>query len=263
MKLIKNIIAAFTAELIKQKRSRIFWITAGLFMFIPLMMSLLMYIAQHPEIGSKMGIVQAKASFFEENSWTAFFDVLNQTIATIGVIAFGFVTAWIFGREYMEQTIKDIIALPVSRSSIVIAKFAIVSLWCIILSVIMYVSGIIMGLLIHIPGWSDEILLQWTPRFFSIAFMTLVLSTVIAFIAGIGRGIIAPIGFAILFLIIAQFAALSGLGAFFPWSIPGIYSVTGSSEELHLVEASYYILAVTGIAGLFATIFWWRVADQN
>jgi len=46
---MKNIFVALAAECIKMRRSRIFWITIGLFIFIPVMMGLLMLVAQHPK----------------------------------------------------------------------------------------------------------------------------------------------------------------------------------------------------------------------
>ncbi|MGD2034026.1 MAG: ABC transporter permease, partial [Bacteroidales bacterium] len=200
---MKNLTAAFSTELMKHRRSAIVIITLGLFIFISLMMGLLMYVAQHPDLGSKLGLVGAKASFFSENSWTAFFDILNQTISSIGIIGFGFVTAWVFGREYTEQTIKDILALPISRSAIVVSKFIVVFIWCSLLAFSMFLTAVIMGRLIHIPDWSARMLLLSANKFFTTAFYTLLLSTTVGFIAGTGRGIVAPIGFAILMLIIA------------------------------------------------------------
>jgi len=81
-----------------------------------------MYVAQHPEMSAKLGLVGAKAQFFSENSWKGYLEIINQLIAVLGVIGFGFITSWVFGREYIEHTLTDILALPVSRSSIVLAK---------------------------------------------------------------------------------------------------------------------------------------------
>ena len=260
---MKNLAATFVTEMMKQRRSNIFLITLCLFIFIPIMMGLLMYISQHPDIGAKMGLVAAKASFFSENSWQAFFEILNQTIAMIGIIGFGFVTAWVFGREYTEQTIKDMLALPVSRTSIVISKFLVVFIWCFLLSIVLFITSVIIGKLIHIPDWTGDIFAKSTYKFFTTSFFTLLLSTIVALIAGIGRGIIAPLGFVIFILIIAQFIILMGLGPYFPWAIPGVYTVAEGTEGMQLVFASYIILPVTSIIGLIGTIVWWQFADQH
>ena len=84
-----------------------------------------------------------------------------------------------------------------------------------------------------------------------------------AFFAGYGRGFLLPVGFIILTLIIANFVGLVGLGPYFPWAIPGIFSNSASEAGMHLVPASYYILILTSLAGFVGTILWWRYADQH
>jgi len=260
---MKNLSATFVTEMMKLRRSKILLITVCLFIFIPLMMGLLMLLAQHPEIASKLGIVAAKASFFRENTWEGYFEILNQTMAAIGVIGFGFVTSWVFGREYIEHTITDMLALPVSRSSIVVSKFLIVTIWCSVLIFVLFFAGLAIGLFIGIPGWSEEVFYHFMHVFIVTSYLTVLLSTPVAFFASISRGIIAPIGFVILSLIMAQFVAIIGLGPYFPWAIPGIYTIAEGTEGMYLVFASYIILVATSIAGFIGTIVWWRYADQH
>ena len=169
----------------------------------------------------------------------------------------------VFGREYTEQTIKDMLALPVSRTSIVISKFLVVFIWCFLLSIVLFITSVIIGKLIHIPDWTGDIFAKSTYKFFTTSFFTLLLSTIVALIASIGRGIIAPLGFVIFILIIAQFIILMGLGPYFPWAIPGVYTVAEGTEGMQLVFASYIILPVTSIIGLIGTIVWWQFADQH
>lgn len=260
---MKNLKVTLVAEIMKLRRSGILVITVCLFVFIPLMMGLLMLLAQHPEISAKLGLMAAKASFFSENSWKGYFEILNQTIAAIGVIGFGFVTSWVFGREYIEHTITDILALPVTRSSIVISKFVTVIIWCSLLILILYVSGVIIGLLINIPGWSVKLFYQSLYIYFVTSYLTVILCTPVAFITSVSRGLIAPLGFVILSLIMANFIAVIGLGPYFPWAIPGIFSIGPGTESMQLYTGSYIILGITGIIGFIGTILWWRYADQH
>lgn len=260
---MKQLKATFICEIIKLKRSMIFWITLGLFIFIPLMMGLLMYVAQHPETASKLGLIGTKASLFGENDWEGYLTVINQIIATVGLIGFGFVIAWVFGREYIERTIIDILALPVSRTSIVIAKFLITSIWSVLLSILLFTVSIIIGFLIDIPGFSEHLLIQNSKIFFFTSFLTILLCTPIAFIACLGRGILAPTAFVISMLIIAQFTALLGIGPYFPWAIPGVNTVPPETQGMDLVSASYIIVILTSLSGFFGTVAWWRFADQH
>ncbi|MCK7528827.1 MAG: ABC transporter permease [Ignavibacteriales bacterium] len=153
---MKNLTAAFITECMKLRRSKIFWITIVFFIFVPLMMGLLMLVAQNPEIGEKLGIVGTKAKLFGENNWQGYLLMLNQIVASVGLIGFGFVTSWVFGREYIDRTITNIMDLPVPRSAIVTAKFIIVALWCSLLAIIIFSAGLSVGYLIGIPGWSGS-----------------------------------------------------------------------------------------------------------
>jgi len=85
----------------------------------------------------------------------------------------------------------------------------------------------------------------------------------VAFIAGYGRGIIAPIAFVIFMLIMAQFVALVGWGPYFPWAIPGVISVPEGTEGMEIVFGSYVIVLITSLIGYFGTIAWWKYADQK
>ena len=180
----------------------------------------------------------------------------------LGLIGFGFVTSWVFGREYSDRTVKDILALPVSRSFIVLSKFIVVVIWCVLLSFILFAFGLIIGGIIHISGWSSEIAFQFAYKYTVTSLLTILLCTPVAFFASYGRGYLPPMGFVILTLIIAQFIGLVSLGPYFPWAIPGVYSVGAGTEGMQLGVISYIILFFTSILGLIGTFAWWRFADQ-
>jgi ABC-2 type transport system permease protein len=255
--------AALWAEYMKIRRSKILWITILLFAFIPSMMGFMIYIVRHPEISAKLGLMAAKASLLSVSDWPAFMGILSQFAAAIGLIGFGFVTAWVFGREYTERTIKDILSLPVSRSYIVHAKFIIVFAWSVILIIVLFISGMIVGKVAGLTAWSGQVFNEGMQTFLITSFLTLLLCPPVAFVAGYSRGIIAPIGFIILTLIMAQFAALAGLGAIFPWSIPGLFTAPAGTGGMELFISSYLILIITSLLGYVATLLWWRYADQH
>jgi ABC-2 type transport system permease protein len=262
---MKRVWATLISEYLKLSRSGIFWITILLFIFIPFMMSLLFFVQKYPEISGKLGMIGTKANMlrFGKPDWSNFLGLLTQGIAAIGLMGFGFVTSWVFGREYSDRTVKDILALPVSRSYIVLSKFIIVTIWCILLTFIFIVSGLVCGQLIGISGWSAEIVLQSVYKFTIVSLLTLLLITPVAFFASYGRGYLLPMGFVILTLIMANFTGLVGLGPYFPWAIPGIFSAPAGSEGMILGSASYMILIFTCILGLVGTMAWWRLADQH
>jgi len=262
---MKSFIAAFSAECLKIRRSRIFILTILFFLFVSMMMGLLFFVQKHPEIAAKLGMIGTKASMLRlgKADWPTYFVLLTQGIAGIGLIGFGFVTSWVFGREYADHTIKDILALPVSRSFIVLSKFAVIILWCLLLTFIYFAFGLIVGYLIDIPGWSAQIVFQYAYKYSITSLLTILLCTPVAFFASYSRGYLLPIGFVILTLLIANFTGLVGLGPYFPWAIPGLFIAPAGTEDMHLFGTSYIILSVTSILGLAGTLAWWRFADQK
>lgn len=260
---MKSLRAALSAEYLKIRKSKILWITFGFFVFIPCMMGLMIFVVRHPELTDKLGLIAAKASLFGDADWQGFYDLINQMLATVGFIGFGFVAAWVFGREFMEKTIKDLLSLPISRKYIVIAKFIVISIWCIILSVILFASSFVVGQVIGLDNWSVDLFVDELSRYLLIVCLTLLVCSPVAYFASYGRGIIAPIGFIILSLIIAQFVAIAGLGAFFPWAIPGLLSVPPNTEGMQVFWWSYAIVGITGILGCYMTIYYWKRADQH
>jgi ABC-2 type transport system permease protein len=85
----------------------------------------------------------------------------------------------------------------------------------------------------------------------------------VAFIASAGRGYLPPIGWAFLTLALAQIAAILGLGDWFPWAIPALFSGSLGPRADHLALHSYVAQSITLLAGLSATFAWWQTADQS
>lgn len=262
---MKSLRATFVVECMKLRRSKILWITILFFTFIPFMMSLMFFVQKHPELAAKLGMIGTKATIIRlgKADWSSYLGFLTQVMATVGLMGFGFVTSWVFGREFADHTVKDILALPVKRSFIVISKFIVVAIWCVLLILIFWFFGFIFGKIIDISGWTSDSIIQYSITYTKTSLLTILLCTPVAFLASYGRGYLLPMGFVILTLLMANFTGLVGLGPYFPWAIPGLLSVPAGTEGLQLVFGSYLILVFTSILGYAGTIAWWRFADQK
>lgn len=256
---------ALWVEILKVRRSKILWITILVFSFIAVMMGVLVFIANHPGLVGNSVVLSAKASMIGSADWPAYFELLHQLIAMVGLIGFGFVISWVFGREYSDRTIKDILALPVSRYTVVSAKFIVVTIWSIVLSLILFLLGLMTGLVVHIPDWSGETALHAFFIFTATSILTLLLCTPVAFFASYGQGYLLPMGFIILVIIITQFVVVGipGIAPYFPWAIPALYCGAAGSSGPHVGAVSYTILLFTSIIGIGITLAWWRFADQK
>jgi ABC-2 type transport system permease protein len=262
--MMKNLFPTIWAEILKIRRSKMSWITILFFIFIPVMMGVLMFIVKNPESASKLGLIGTKSAMlrFGNADWPTYLGLLNQVITGVGLLGFGFVASWVFGREYSDRTAKDLVALPISRLSIILSKFIAVAIWCILLSFILFTFGIVAGVMIQLSGWSSGIVFHNAYIFAITSLLSLLLCTPVAFFASYGRGYLPPIGFVILTLILAQFVGLVNIAPYFPWAIPILFTGVTGAEGSQLGIISYIILFFTSILGLIGTLAWWRYADQ-
>jgi ABC-2 type transport system permease protein len=162
--------------------------------------------------------------------------------------------------------VKDLLALPVSRLTIVISKFIITILWSIALAFTLFFAAFFTGLAVHLPSWSPGIVLHNFTLFTRSSILTILLCTPVAFIASASRGYLLAIGFAFITLILTNLVAMGvpGFTPYFPWAIPALCSGIADGGALpHAGTMSYLILVSTAILGFFGTAAWWRFADQT
>jgi ABC-2 type transport system permease protein len=256
--------ASLWAETLKVRRSKVPWLASIGFTLAPLMDGLFMFIMKDPERAREMGLLSVKAQLAMTTAeWTTFFNVLSQATAIGGVIVFSIVTAWIFGREFSDHTAKDLMALPTSREKIVTAKLIVISTWVFATTIWIYLVGLVVGKIVNIPGWTNGLALQSFRDVLVTAGMTLLLMTPVAFIASIGRGYLPPLGWTVLTIFFSQIIAAIGWGAWFPWSVPALYSEVIGPRSEQLGFHSYVLVILASLAGLVATYWWWRNADQT
>ena len=262
-------LSAFWAETLKARRSKVSLLTAAGFSIFPIIGGLFMFILKDPERARTMGLIGAKAQLLTGGvaDWPAYFEFLSLGTAGGGAILFAFITAWVFGREFSDHTAKELLALPTPREIIVGAKFVLIALWLLGLTLMIFVIGLGIGTAVGIPGWSLE--LAWT-SFWSLmatALLTSMLMPFVALFASAGRGYLPPLGWAFFTLALVQVAGMMGWGDWVPWSVPGLFSLMFSVVYGQRAEQigihSYILVLLTFIAGIAATFAWWRSADQT
>lgn len=261
---MNNIAQAIQIETLKARRSKIPLITLLGFSLAPFAGGFFMIVLKNPDLARRMGLISAKAQIVAGVAdWPAYLGMLSQATAIGGVILFSFVCSWIFGREYSDRTISDLLALPTPRHSIVLAKFVLVLIWSSVLVAMIYLIGLGVGAAIGLPPTSTGTFLQGTSTMIVTAILTIALATPVAFFASAGHGYLAPMGFVILAVILAQIIAATGWGEYFPWSIPALYAGMAGPEYANLGPVSLVILLVTSLIGIVSTIAWWKFADQT
>jgi ABC-2 type transport system permease protein len=259
-----NFRSAFWAESLKARRSRVPWMIALGFCIAPAMGGLFMVILKDPEAARSMGLISAKANLAAgEASWAALFNMLSQAIAVGGAILFGMLTAWVFGREFSDRTVKELLALPTARSTIVLAKFLVVLGWTAAITLLVFAGGLLAGFLVKIPGWSSELLRASLVDFMGGSLLTILLLPFVALVASLGRGYLPAFGWMMLTVILSQISAITGWGDYFPWAIPALFAGAAGPRSGQLGPHSYLIVPLASLLGIAATLAWWRSADQT
>jgi ABC-2 type transport system permease protein len=248
-------------ELRKTIRSRMpLWTALGS-LFLPFGIAFLIFVSKNPEISQKLGLVSAKANLiaYSATDWPTYMTLYGEIIAAGGIILFILIISWIFGREFTDGTLKDMLAVPVQRSSILLAKFIVAFIWCLAMTIVIFIAGLLMGAIIQLPGSFISVIFPGISLLLISACLVFMAIMPFAFLASVGRGYLLPFGVAILTMMMINLAEILGWGEYFPWAVPVLYA-QGKSP---LTPISYWIVFLTGLAGLIATYLWWKFADQS
>jgi ABC-2 type transport system permease protein len=237
-----NIFSILHCEFRKIIRANVFWLVFLIFSFGPIMMG--------------VGIISSNNT--GDINWQMYLNELITSLSTLGLLGYTFIAAWVFGREYTDKTIKDLLAKPVSRAHIVISKLLVILTWDILLSIFMFTIGLTIGAMLGLPGLSASIIWNIFFQFIITSILFIIVTTPGAFLANVSKGYLAPLGLILVIVICSNVFAAMEFAPYFPWTIPMVFQSTG-----FLNLSSIIILASTGIAGIAGTFAWWRFAEQQ
>jgi ABC-2 type transport system permease protein len=256
--------AAVAAEFLKSRRSRVPWGVAAGFSLAPLVMGLFMVILKDPEAARALGLLGAKAQLTAGTAdWPTYFDLLGQAVAVGGGILFAFLTAWVFGREFADRTVRGLLASPTPRRTIVVAKAIVIGAWGLVVTAWVLTLGLAVGAVVGLPGWSASDGIGSIAAIAVASILTIALQSGAAFFAGVGRGYIAPLAWTVATVAVSQILAVLGWGSWFPWSVPAILAGAGGVQVEPVTPAAVAIVALVAFAGLLVTIAWWERADHT
>ncbi|XOQ15258.1 MAG: ABC transporter permease [Shouchella clausii] len=232
-----KILSFVHCEARKVWRSAVFWVILAVFTVLPFMVGFL----------NSPGV-----------DWETYFSDLLTSITSLLVVGFSFTSAWVFGREYTDNTIKDLLVKPISKSYSVLSKFIVITMWNVLLAIFTFAIVVAAGAFIGISGGSIFLVLNIFWTFMTTALLVMVVSTTSALLANVTKGYLAPIGMTFVIVIVSNVVVQLGIGPYFPWTIP-VLMLTGTDVGF----VSMMIVAVTGIAGFAGTVAWWRFAEHK
>jgi len=266
--ILSELVPALRVEYLKVRRSKTLWLTILAFLLAAIIGGLFMFILKNPERARQLGLIGAKAQVFGGTAdWSSFINLMLLLVSIGGLIIFGFIFVWIFGREYSDKTYYDMLSLPTSRVSIVIAKIITAVYWSMALVLLGFVLMLGIGAMLQIPGWSSAIVWHGLVLLLGTGALTVLGCIPFALIASTARSYLPAIGGIFLVLVLGQIINQIGYGQYFPWNIPMMYS--GAAQALSgktsapLGFVSYLLVMLVGVIGIILTGAWWRYADQT
>jgi ABC-2 type transport system permease protein len=258
---MNNLADMIWIEAHKAIRSRMpLWTGLGS-LVMPMSIAFLVFVARNPNLSQKLGLVSAKANLlaYATIDWPAYLALSGAILAAGGFFLFVLTTSWVFGREFADGTLKDLLAVPVQRASILVAKFVVAAAWSTAQCLIILIVALLMGAVIQLPGASLTIILAGSAVLLIAGGLAIVAAAPFALFASVGRGYLLPLGAALLMAMLTNLVVLAGWGEYFPWAVPGLYA----QGKIPLGPISYWLVVLTGLAGMAVTYVWWKYADQN
>lgn len=251
--------AALTVESWKLRRSRVVLVASLLMvLLVPLLALGLLRAATSDGIGA----LAAKGELFVTGTgWDAYLGVLGQVGAAALFVGAGIVVAWLFGREHADGTFGALFALGVSRADVARAKLVVAIGWALAAAAGVLVATVLLGLVVGVG--TDQVLppAAALARTALVVVATLLLALPIGWVASIGRGYLPAVGAVIGLVATAQLTVFFGVGAWFPFSVPGLLAVADGQTVPVPGPGSFAVVAVTIVAAAWATVAWWDRAE--
>ncbi len=254
----------FFTEALKLRRSKVPVLTLLAFGLAPLAIGFLMLIFKDPEGAKRLGLIAAKAQMTGGSADWQFLFYITKAIFIAGAIIHAVLVAYVFGREYAEGTAKNMLTLPVSRPLLVINKYLVVTIIFFGICAAVFLETLLIGFLVRIPGWDMAQMLQTLANVAISALLITATGPFVALFAMIGKGYIAPIGFAMLStILVGQLFAHTLWGRFIPWSMLFINAGAAGTDSGSLGVFSYSIAGLFFVLGIDACAHYLKLADNH
>ncbi len=251
--------AALTLESWKLRRSRVVLVAS---LLMVLLVPLLALGLLRAPTSDGVGALAAKGELLVTGTgWDAYLGVLGQVGAAALFVGAGIVVAWLFGREHADRTFGALFALGVSRADVARAKLTVAVGWALAVGAGVLVATVAIGLA---AGVGTEQVLPSSAALARAALVvvaTLLLALPIGWVASVGRGYLPGVGAVIGLVATAQLTVFFGVGAWFPFSVPGLLAVADGERIPVPGAGSFAVVVATILVAGWATVTWWDRAE--
>lgn len=182
------------------------------------------------------------------------------TVLVVGVPLYGVVAAYIFNREYMDDTLKNLLTIPISRVNLILSKLLLLFMWIIFLTIVSWGLTLILGVLLQFQGLSQSLISESFLQFLIGGVLLFALSTPIVLITVVLKNYVPTIIFTILITLINIMTANSEHRGLFPWAAAGDISMN-TLLPTYPQEYSYIGIALFSILGFVSLLIYFNKVD--
>lgn len=250
---MRSLANLFITEVLKLKRSKLFLVSFLGAMVVPIMMFFMFTSmrARNPE------------------NIISFEDYFKQTdmfiLLLIGTLLFGLLTTFIFNREYQEETLKNLLTIPIGRRSLIISKLMMVLMVILTLMIFSFMVTLILGFIGHFEGLTGEVLFKWIKIYLFSGILLFMLTPSVIFITLLFKNYIATIGFTIVVSVVGIIVLQSEYVMIYPWTVPSVITLPDTFdgiEKFKLIHG-WISLGLTFIIPLIASFVYFERTDVN
>lgn len=260
-----GLIKAALGECLKLKRSKVVWVSALAYVFIAATIYFVLWIAKNPEAARGLGLMGKKADILASGisvDWSGLFALLTEMSVMGGMILYSIIVIYVFGREYAEGTAKNMLALPNRRGDFVLAKLALAAAWYALLTAFLFAEGLLAGALLGLGAPPSSALAGAAADLLVAAIAATALQPLVALVTAGSGGYLAPFGYTVATLVLANLMARTEWARWCPWSIIALLSGMTGPRRADVVLGSALVLAGTFAIGLACTIVQQERADN-
>jgi len=201
------------------------------------------------------------APMLQGTGWTGLMGFVGQILSIGMLLAVGVVVSWSFGREFTDGTFGSLFALPTPRRDVATAKIVVLVHWGLDVAVAAVALTLVLGMATGL-GLPDAAAWSGAGKALVIAVLSVLLAIPLAWFASVFRGYLPGIAALIGTIMVTQVVTIAGVGAWFPYAAPGMWSGMGGLELAETVTPVQLLLAVpVAVVGAAATVWWWDRAE--
>lgn len=160
--------------------------------------------------------------------WAGLLAAAAQVGAAGGLVGAGTVLAWFFAREFTDDTVAGLYALPIRRGTLALAKLVVFGAWGVLLALAVTIGVLGLGVALGY-GMPDGADVERCLRVLGLGLLTPLVAVPVAWLASVTRSLLAGVAGTVGLVVVGQVGMLAGAGAWVPPAAPALWA-TGVAD---------------------------------